>query len=270
MRSVFRLPGSTRRPTGQAAPPEDAVEAADPGLADLVAALTAEPAAHELDGFERPWSAYTTQFPPGGPTGSTRRRTPMPIGRLGARAAAAVGGAALGLAATAAAVALSMPSGPASAPLAPAATAATPSASPSGRGPDATGPAAHGLCTAWSRHRANGSTEALDSPPMRNLAAAAGGAAGIEAYCAGIEHPGKGRPDQPGQQGRDKGDKARDKDKDDEKGKPTTTPGTSKPKATPPAKPPKTPKPTASASPTPSTSPSPTTSSPTPSASPTG
>jgi hypothetical protein len=66
----------------------------------------------------------------------------------------------------------------------------SPTGSPSGTqgvGPDATGPAAFGLCTAW----AHGGL-AKTSVAYRNLAAAAGGADGIQAYCATIVKPGGG------------------------------------------------------------------------------
>ena len=60
---------------------------------------------------------------------------------------------------------------------------AAPSDEPSGRGrgagPDPTGPAGHGLCNAWS-HGGLGE----GSTARRNLEEAAGGAAGVEAFCA--------------------------------------------------------------------------------------
>jgi hypothetical protein len=54
-------------------------------------------------------------------------------------------------------------------------------------GPDATGPAAFGLCTAWSKGGL-----ATASVAYRNLSTAAGGADGIAAYCATIVKPGSG------------------------------------------------------------------------------
>ncbi|MFL6100547.1 MAG: hypothetical protein ACJ71T_11395 [Actinomycetales bacterium] len=56
-----------------------------------------------------------------------------------------------------------------------------------GVGPDATGPAAFGLCNAWSHGGL-----ATTSVSYRNLAAAAGGADGIKAYCATVPTPGRG------------------------------------------------------------------------------
>jgi hypothetical protein len=50
-----------------------------------------------------------------------------------------------------------------------------------GVGPDATGPAAFGLCTAWSHGGL-----ATTSVAYRNLETVAGGSTGITAYCAGV------------------------------------------------------------------------------------
>jgi hypothetical protein len=59
------------------------------------------------------------------------------------------------------------------------------SASPS-QGPDATGPASVGLCTAYQHGGLNPASTAYQA-----LATAAGGADGIADYCAKIPHPGK-------------------------------------------------------------------------------
>ena len=56
-------------------------------------------------------------------------------------------------------------------------------------GPDGTGPDAHGLCTAYAHLKAHGSAE-QKAVALRKLAAAAGGAAKVTAYCAGVAHPG--------------------------------------------------------------------------------
>lgn len=56
-------------------------------------------------------------------------------------------------------------------------------------GPDATGPAAYGLCTAYAHAKVHGKS-VTHSIAFRNLAAAAGGVAQIDAYCAAIPHPG--------------------------------------------------------------------------------
>jgi hypothetical protein len=114
------------------------------------------------------------------------------------------------------------------------APAVTPKPSETGEavGPDAKGPAAFGLCNAWTHHQANGA-KPTDSVAFRNLATAAGGEGKIAAYCATIPHPGKGnhpsgkgtgkpkeKPDKPG--------KTRGDEDEDETGKPTGK-GTGKP-----------------------------------------
>jgi hypothetical protein len=63
--------------------------------------------------------------------------------------------------------------------------AASPSAHPSPHGPDATGPAAYGLCTAWKHGGL-----APRSTAYANLVKAAGSADRIAAYCATVPHPG--------------------------------------------------------------------------------
>ncbi len=64
-----------------------------------------------------------------------------------------------------------------------------PSAQSTPVGPDATGPAAFGLCTAYDHAKAHG-TASQQAVAFRNLAAAAGGAANVDAYCATVAHPG--------------------------------------------------------------------------------
>jgi hypothetical protein len=63
-------------------------------------------------------------------------------------------------------------------------------------GPEATGPAAFGLCTAYAHAKAHG-TASQKAVAFRNLAAAAGGAAKIAAYCTAVPHPGNSQPGQP-------------------------------------------------------------------------
>ncbi len=60
-------------------------------------------------------------------------------------------------------------------------------------GPDAAGPAAFGLCTAYAHAKAHG-TASQKAMAFRNLAAAAGGAAKIAAYCAAVPYPGSSQP----------------------------------------------------------------------------
>ena len=62
-------------------------------------------------------------------------------------------------------------------------------------GPEATGPAAFGLCTAYAHAKAHG-TASQKAVAFRNLAAAAGGAANIAAYCTAVPHPGSPQPGQ--------------------------------------------------------------------------
>jgi hypothetical protein len=62
-------------------------------------------------------------------------------------------------------------------------------------GPDATGPAASGLCTAYAHAKAHG-TASQKAVAFRNLAAVAGGAAKIAAYCEAVPHPGSSQSSQ--------------------------------------------------------------------------
>jgi hypothetical protein len=76
----------------------------------------------------------------------------------------------------------------------------TDSSSPSPVGPDATGPAAHGLCNAYTHGGLNASSTAY-----RSLAAAANGAANIAGYCATVTSPGKSADHRPAKTGAGKG-----------------------------------------------------------------
>jgi hypothetical protein len=60
-------------------------------------------------------------------------------------------------------------------------------------GPDGTGHAAYGLCTAYAHKKAHGSA-AEKAVAFRNLTAAAGGAAKVMAYCSGVSLPGTNPP----------------------------------------------------------------------------
>jgi hypothetical protein len=51
-------------------------------------------------------------------------------------------------------------------------------------GPDASGAAKHGLCQAWSAGQGDDHGKRADAPPFQALAAAAGGADHVAAYCA--------------------------------------------------------------------------------------
>jgi hypothetical protein len=52
-----------------------------------------------------------------------------------------------------------------------------------GAGPDASGAAKHGLCQAWSAGQGDDHGQRADSPAFQALAAAAGGADQVAAYC---------------------------------------------------------------------------------------
>jgi hypothetical protein len=56
-------------------------------------------------------------------------------------------------------------------------------------GPDATGPAAFGLCTAYAHAKARGTSQ-QQAVAFRNLQAAAGGPGNVAAYCAAVAHRG--------------------------------------------------------------------------------
>ncbi|WP_377645342.1 hypothetical protein [Oryzobacter terrae] len=256
------------RPGGTDAAPTDGPPG-DPALDEALAALTAGPRRHELEGLAVPLAAYRTTFsavPAVGGGGRGAVALSGFTGLVGAKAAATVGGIALGLGATALVAAVSFsPTAVAPRSLAPggASTSTTPtststgsaspaatstaSASSRGVGPDATGPAAHGLCTAWANHHAKGDSPALDTPPMRNLAKAAGGADKIAGYCATVPHPGKGR-------GADKATKTPKPDKTRGAGGESDDGSGPKPTKT---KAPKPDRPSRSSTPTATTSPSP-------------
>jgi len=73
---------------------------------------------------------------------------------------------------------------------------ATPARTGAG-GPDAAGPAAFGLCTAYAHAKAHG-TASQQAVAFGDLAAAAGGAAKIAAYCAAVPDPGSSQSSPPG------------------------------------------------------------------------
>jgi len=170
-------------------------------LGDLMSALTAPAAAEELAGFAGARAAYTARRAPGFHGTSLRWRPPM-LDRLpSSKIAAALATGVLSLGGLSAAayagalpdsaqdVAHHMIGAPATHPgkggsLSPE-EAGAPTSTPVG--PDATGVAAFGLCTAYAH--ANGHA-AERSVAFANLATAAGGADQIAAYCATIAHPG--------------------------------------------------------------------------------
>jgi hypothetical protein len=164
----------------------------------LLAALNAAPGSGEVAGHARALAEFRHRR--GMPDRSRLHgyRKPRLITSLltaKAAAAAAVAVAALGGAATAAYTgALPAPAqrlahnaigAPSPKPSHSPATAQVTPARPDAAGPDATSPAAFGLCTAYAHAKA--SQKAVS---FRNLAAAAGGAAKVAAFCAAVPHRG--------------------------------------------------------------------------------
>jgi hypothetical protein len=173
--------------------------------ATLLAALNAAPEDGELAGHARVLAEFRHRG--GMPAHSRRsaRRRPRLITSLLTVKAAVAAAAALGGVATAAyAGALPAPAQqfahstvgapspkPSHSPGTPQATPTHPDAV----GPNAKGPAAFGLCTAYDHTKAHG-TASQKAVAFRNLAAAAGGAAKIATYCAAVPHPGNSKSGQ--------------------------------------------------------------------------
>jgi hypothetical protein len=174
----------------------------DPALAPLLRALNAPAGERELDGLDgavRSFRVAQVSSPP-----HRSRRASMIFTLAGAKLGATLAALAVGVGgvATVAYVSASAPaatpeahSTPAGSPTSVDATthARTPSGAPtstgssgtgSAVGPDATGPAAHGLCTAWSHVADKG--KAAKSPAFRNLASAAGGVDHVDSWCAAL------------------------------------------------------------------------------------
>jgi hypothetical protein len=182
--------------------------------AALLAALKAAPQDGELAGHARVLAEFRHRG--GRPVHarrSARRRSRLLTVLLTAKAAAAAAAAAVALGGVAAAAYTSTLPAPAQqfahSMIGAPSPSPSPSASPSHRpgtphatpartdaaGPDATGPAAFGLCTAYAHAKAHG-TASQKAMAFRNLAAAAGGAAKIAAYCAAVPHPGSSQSSQ--------------------------------------------------------------------------
>jgi hypothetical protein len=208
-------------------------------VADVMNALTAPPERTELAGYSQAMDTYGRAF-----ARPRSRRVAMISSAAGLKALASAAGAAVALGGVATIVFASGAMGPAHQTMVtPVATSATNDASKTTPkddktgtpvGPDASGPAAFGLCNAWSHHQANGA-KPTGSIAFRNLATAAGGESKIAAYCAKIPHPGNsnrptgkatgkatGKPTgKPTAKGTDKGT---DKPAGTGTGKPTTLP----------------------------------------------
>jgi hypothetical protein len=164
-------------------PPADAPAELRP-LAEAIAALNVAPAGHELAGEPAARAAYRRGF--GRPARAHRRRHRVLGSILSAKLAAAAAVAAGAL--TSAAYANALP-----APVqslvhhtlgAPAPHPATSSGQPgTPPGPRPAAPDAQGLCNAWAHAKADGQARE-EAVAFRDLAAAAGGAARVTAYCA--------------------------------------------------------------------------------------
>ncbi len=238
MRSVRRNPEPGARPSAEDALPESFAPGDEQpaALRPLLRALAADPRPHELSGFEEPLASFRAAFPGTRPAARKTWRPSMLSTLLGAKLGATVAGVAVALGGTAVAAYTGvLPTGAQSAAAhsttgAPAASpkptgTAKPSSTHEAVGPDATGPAAFGLCNAWSHHQGK-TKEAADDPgekagekagdsvAFRNLAKAAGGEGKVAAYCAKIPHPGNGK-------GNGKG---KDKKATHPTGKPTSSP----------------------------------------------
>ena len=180
--------------------------------AALLAALNAAPQDGELDGHARALAEFRHRGGmPVHARRSARRRPRLLTALLTAKAAAAAAVAAAaalgGVAAAAYTGTLPAPAqqfahGMIGAPSPqpshrpgtpqPSRRPGTPQATPARTdavGPEATGPAAFGLCTAYAHAKAHG-TASQKAMAFRNLAVAAGGAAKIAAYCTAVPHPG--------------------------------------------------------------------------------
>ena len=188
--------------------------------ADVLHALTGPATPSELNGHRQAMAAYADTFAARA-AGQRPRRLVLLSSLLGVRALAGAAGSALALGAVGAVVLTSTTLGPAHTPQSlPLGTGTTTTSSvthssddaededgttdasgtattgasgsaTTAAGPDASGPAAFGLCNAWSHHQAKGRTTAPGrSVAFRNLAEVAGGEGRIAAYCAKVPHPG--------------------------------------------------------------------------------
>ena len=224
---------SNDRPTGDL---EDSVRSRDDDFLDQVAAhpdlarvaflLATPPSERELTGLEGALDTFRAHVP----ALHTKRRRPSMIATLaGAKLGATIAGIAVGIggAATVAYVSANTPAAPEARVTAPASQTQASGDSNAGQqtgdqakqdkkakatpaGPDASGPAAHGLCTAWENVGGNG--KAMDSVAFQNLVETAGGEEEVEAFCAEVDAPGKS------------GDRATGKPEDAPTGKPETVP----------------------------------------------
>jgi hypothetical protein len=177
-------------------------------LTALIAAASAPGTPDELAGESAVVAAFTRAsrgVSPSSPLPSRARRLPVLSTLLAGKVVAAAAAGGIAIAGTAAAAYTgNLPDAlqdvahqTIGAPAADASDAAderpeAPAATPTGRpatatpvGPDATGPAAYGLCTAWDKGGLDTKSVAYEA-----LVKAAGDEDGIEEFCASVDHPG--------------------------------------------------------------------------------
>ena len=170
-------------------------------VADVLAALRAAPSHGELTGLDPVLAEFRGAGGTDGFHRSRRRRPALLRTLLSVKVAGAVAAAVLGGGAAAYGGVL-----PAAVQKIARNSIAAPAASPrpgphqthragAPAGPDPAGPAAHGLCTAYSRAEAHGPA-ARQAVAFRKLAAAAGGGK-VAAYCASTPRPGAGAHGKP-------------------------------------------------------------------------
>jgi hypothetical protein len=171
--------------------PGDAAGALRP-VAEAVAALSGPPLASELAGEASALAVFRGAIARSRePARAGRRRHPVPARRLSARIAAAAAAAAVALSGAAAAAYADVLPAPAQnlahdiigAPRVRPAVPAVPAAPTA-----AARHAAYGLCTAYAHLSTHGSA-GQKAAVFRKLAAAAGGAANVPAYCAAAARP---------------------------------------------------------------------------------
>jgi hypothetical protein len=171
--------------------PESAAGGLRP-VAEAIAALSGPPLASELAAEAGALAAFRSEIGRSSePVRSRRRRHVVLTSLLSVKLAAAAAAAAVAVGGAAAAAYADALPAPAqklahdilgAPPARPAAHPATPA------GPTAAGHAEAGLCTAYAHIKTHGSAE-QKATAFRNLAAAAGGAANVTAYCAAAAHP---------------------------------------------------------------------------------
>jgi hypothetical protein len=163
-------------------------------LAEALAELRGEPASDELEGQAETLAAFRSQF--GAPRMAPREPVGIPPPRrrlLPAKATAAAAAIALSLGGIAtAAYAGALPTAVqrfAHDIIGAPPPGAQPTIRPSLARTGATGDSTHGLCTAWKHAKAHG-TRKQRAVAFGKLAAAAGGAGNVTAYCASAGPPG--------------------------------------------------------------------------------